>query len=83
MDGRQFTRHSEEIIGAIGRGYSSQANKKMVQVGEEHPDWNAQFEFIEAKEPVISVDIKKKENMRELQESWQGVAQRQRPAKGT
>jgi len=50
-------------------GYSKQANKKMLQVGEPHPDRNAQFEyindmakeFIAAGEPVISVDTKKKE----------------------
>ena len=52
-------------------GYSSQANKKMLQLGEPHPDRNEQFEFINdmAKffifcgEPVISVDTKKKENI--------------------
>lgn len=52
-------------------GYSSQANKKMLQAGEPHPDRNEQFEFINdmAKflmfygEPVISVDTKKKENI--------------------
>jgi hypothetical protein len=52
-------------------GYSKQANQKMLQVGEPHPDRNAQFEyisekareFIELGEPVISVDTKKKENI--------------------
>jgi hypothetical protein len=52
-------------------GYSSQANKKMLQVGEPHPDRNEQFEFINdmakyfifSGEPVISVDTKKKENI--------------------
>jgi transposase len=52
-------------------GYSKQANQKMLQVGEAHPDRNAQFEFINRKakrfinagEPVISVDTKKKENI--------------------
>jgi hypothetical protein len=52
-------------------GYSRQANQKMLQVGEPHPDRNAQFEFINAKakefieagEPVISVGTKKKENL--------------------
>ena len=52
-------------------GYSSQGNKKMLQVGEAHPDRNEQFEFINdmAKffmfygQPVISVDTKKKENI--------------------
>jgi hypothetical protein len=50
-------------------GYSKQANMKMLQVGEPHPDRNAQFEYIDAAakefiaagEPVISVDTKKKE----------------------
>jgi hypothetical protein len=58
-------------VGSIleGMGYSKQANQKMLQVGEPHPDRNAQFEhinatakaFIKAGEPVISVDTKKKE----------------------
>jgi transposase len=62
---------SHVTIGAIleDLGYSKQANQKMLQVGEAHPDRNAQFEFInekakkyiEAGEPVISVDTKKKE----------------------
>lgn len=60
-------------VGAILEdiGYSKQANQKMLQVGKPHPDRNAQFEnisdkaksFIEAHEPVISVDTKKKENI--------------------
>jgi len=52
-------------------GYSKQANQKMLQIGEPHPDRNEQFEFInmntrlfiESGEPVISVDTKKKENI--------------------
>ena len=52
-------------------GYSKQANRKMLQVGEPHPDRNRQFEFINSKAenflrqglPVISVDTKKKENI--------------------
>jgi len=51
--------------------YSKQVNQKMLQVGESHPDRNAQFEYInstakrylDAREPVISVDTKKKENI--------------------
>lgn len=50
------------------KGYSLQANKK-TREGTNHPDRNAQFEFInndvknqqQSKEPVISVDTKKKE----------------------
>ena len=49
-------------------GYSLQANRKRLE-GMQHPDRNAQFEHInemirrqlDAKEPVISVDTKKKE----------------------
>lgn len=49
-------------------GYSLQGNKKTLE-GSEHPDRNAQFEFINALtkdamrdgQPVISVDTKKKE----------------------
>jgi hypothetical protein len=52
-------------------GYSKQANQKMLQVGEGHPDRNEQFEYINtvaglfvgSGEPVISVDTKKKENI--------------------
>ena len=51
--------------------YSLQSNKKMLQVGEVHPDRNDQFEYINdlvkvmvlAGQPVISVDTKKKENI--------------------
>lgn len=49
-------------------GYSLQGNKKTIE-GNQHPDRNAQFEFInsqvtkriKASQPVISVDTKKKE----------------------
>jgi len=52
-------------------GYSLQLNQKMLQIGESHPDRNAQFEFINGKAkrllksgvPVISIDAKKKENV--------------------
>ncbi|MBI4972275.1 MAG: ISAzo13 family transposase [Candidatus Omnitrophica bacterium] len=50
------------------KGYNLQANQKTIE-GRQHPDRNAQFEFIgedtkrqiARKEPVISVDTKKKE----------------------
>jgi len=52
-------------------GYSLQLNQKNLQVGEEHVDRDAQFQFINARaqefieqgDPVISVDTKKKENI--------------------
>jgi transposase len=51
-------------------GYSLQANRK-TREGNQHPDRNAQFEFINTQatrfqkrgQPVISVDTKKKENV--------------------
>lgn len=50
-------------------GYSKQQNQKNLQVGEPHPDRDAQFRFINEKAqkfidagyPVISIDTKKKE----------------------
>ena len=50
-------------------GYSLQQNQKMLQLGESHPDRDAQFKYINKKsgrfvksgQPVISVDTKKKE----------------------
>ena len=52
-------------------GYSRQRNKKAEQVGDPDPDRNEQFmfidktanEFLQAGDPVISVDTKKKENI--------------------
>ena len=52
-------------------GYSRQQNQKMCQVGNQHPDRDAQFryindtaeQFLEAGAPVISIDTKKKENI--------------------
>src|SRR5512135_306259 len=54
-------------------GYSLQANRK-TREGNQHPDRNAQFEFINAqatrfqkrRQPVISVDTKKKELVRDF-----------------
>jgi hypothetical protein len=64
--------------------YSLQANRKMEE-GTDHPDRNAQFEFINdqvrralrAKRPVISVDTKKKE----LLGNFQNAGQQWRKAK--
>lgn len=52
-------------------GYSRQQNQKMLQVGTESPNRDKQFqqinstceEFLNAGDPVISVDTKKKENL--------------------
>ena len=65
-------RSSSTFVGTILKdiGYSLQSNKKSNE-GTDHPDRNAQFEFINEKtkqfqedgNPVISVDTKKKENV--------------------
>ena len=52
-------------------GYSLQKNRKLIQVGEGHPDRDEQFkygkqkteEFKKSHQPVISSDVKKKENV--------------------
>ena len=64
------TPHEHEDGGPVaqGLGYSLQANRKRLE-GAQHPDRNAQFEHLnetlrrplEAHEPAISVDTKKKE----------------------
>lgn len=61
---------SSTKVGQIlkSRGYSLQSNRKTIE-GKQHPDRNAQFEFISkriaanrrTKQPSISVDTKKKE----------------------
>jgi transposase len=63
-------RTSHRMVAELLRelGYSLQANRK-VREGSSHPDRNAQFEYIhgkveafqEARDPVVSVDTKKKE----------------------
>ena len=67
---RQGFEVSRRVVGELLReaGYSLQGNRKTVE-GNQHPDRNAQFEFIAAavrrarcrKQPAISVDTKKKE----------------------
>ena len=68
-------------------GYSLQANRKMRE-GSSHPDRNAQFEYInrrvlsfqKQRQPVISVDTKKKELVGEFKnpgEEWQPKGQPQ------
>jgi transposase len=61
---------SSNTVGKLLReqGYSLQANRKTIE-GKQHPDRNAQFEYINQRvrafqrtgQPVISVDTKKKE----------------------
>jgi len=69
--------------------YSKQANQKMLQIGEAHPDRNAQFEhinetaakYLKAGEPVISVDTKKKENIGNFKNKGQEYRHKKDPRK--
>jgi hypothetical protein len=65
----------------IEEGYSLQANRKMTE-GKQHPDRNAQFEYIQGKvlaflkkrQPIVSIDTKKKELVGEFKnggQEWQ------------
>ena len=82
---------SHVTIGEIldSMGYSKQANQKMLQVGEAHPDRNAQFEhinktaaqYLEVGDPVISVDTKKKENIGNFKNNGQEYRQNKNPRK--
>jgi hypothetical protein len=67
--------------------YSRQQNQKMQQVGEPHPDRNAQFEhinktaseYLELGDPVISVDTKKKENIGNFKNNGSEYRSRKNP----
>ena len=72
--GQQGFEASQKLVGVLLRqlDYSCQANRK-TREGTQHPDRNAQFEYINAKvkaalaagRPAISVDTKKKGKRRE------------------
>ena len=70
-------------------GYSLQKNQKMKQVGDEHPDRDAQFRHINEKVktfiamecPVISIDCKKKELVGNFQNVGREYAPKRHPVK--
>ena len=82
---------SYKTVGKIldSMDYSKQANQKMLQVGEPHPDRNAQFEhindtaakYLKAGDPVISVDTKKKENIGNFKNNGQEYCHKKDPRK--
>jgi len=69
-------------------GYSLQANRKTKE-GSSHPDRNAQFEYInqqviacqKQRQPVVSVDAKKKESVGEFKNAGQEWQPQGRPQK--
>jgi transposase len=82
---------SHETVGKIldSMDYTKQANQKMLQVGEPHPDRNAQFEhinntaakYLKTGDPVISVDTKKKENIGNFKNNGQEYRDKKDPRK--
>jgi transposase len=82
---------SYKTIGKIldSMDYSKQVNQKMLQVGEAHPDRNAQFEhinstavkYLQAGDPVISVDTKKKECIGNFKNNGQEYRHKKDPRK--
>lgn len=74
---------SHETVSSLLRelNYSLQGNVKTKE-GTDHPDRNAQFEYINEKvkqqqnqnNPVISVDAKEKRDSWQLQKCWKGLA---------
>lgn len=80
---RQHHPVSDRTVAALlpAEGYSLQANRKTAE-GKQHPDRNAQFEYIHRQvltflrrcQPIVSVDTKKKELIGEFKnagEEWQ------------
>lgn len=72
-----------------GMGYSLQVNQKMNQVGDQHPDRDAQFRHINDTAekymndgyPVISIDCKKKENIGRFKNTGAEYAPQKQPVK--
>lgn len=70
------------------QGYSLQANRKTIE-GRQHPDRNAQFEFIakrvkslsRSQQPAISVDTKKKEVLGKLKNAGKTYRPTKNPTK--
>lgn len=88
--GRQNHPVTDRTVASLlkGLGYSLQANRK-TREGSSHPDRNAQFEYInrqviachKQRQPVVSVDTKKKELVGEFKnagQEWQPQGQPER-----
>ena len=81
---------SSTKVGSLlkSQGYSLQSNRKTVE-GKQHPDRNAQFEFIMRRvtarrrcgEPAISVDTKKKEPLGNMKNSGRTYRRKGDPVK--
>jgi len=71
------------------QGYSLQANRKDLAIKPSHPDRDAQFKYInktaieqmEAGQPVISIDAKKKENIGNFKNNGVEYSRKRKPVK--
>ena len=69
------------------QGFTMQTNRKLMQIGKQHPDRNEQFQhindtvlrYMNEGEPVISIDCKKKENIGEYQNNGAEFAEKGHP----
>ena len=87
---RQRFQVSSNTVGKLLRtcGYSLQANRKTLE-GKQHPDRDAQFQqiqrrvlaFQKARQPVISVDTKKKEPLGKMKNPGRTYRQKGKPVK--
>jgi transposase len=76
-----------EILKA--QGYSLQSNRKELAIKPSHPDRNAQFEYINKtaleymslRQPVISIDAKKKENIGNFKNNGAEYSRKHEPVK--
>lgn len=89
---RQGFSVSGNTVGKLLRqqGYSLQANRKTIE-GKQHPDRDAQFEFINGRvlayqrtgQPVISIDTKKKEPLGKMKNAGRTYRKKGDPVKVT
>lgn len=93
---RELTRQGYQVsstkIGQLLRtqGYSLQANRKTIE-GKQHPDRNAQFEYINKRvgaflrtgQPAISIDTKKKEPLGNMKNAGRAYRPKGKPTKVT
>jgi hypothetical protein len=89
LESQGFTVSSTKVGDLLkAQGYSLQSNRKAVE-GKQHPDRNAQFEFIARRvkarrrcgEPAVSVDTKKKEPLGNMKNPGKTYRRKGKPIK--
>lgn len=80
-------RHNAVYDLLSAQGFTMQTNRKLMQIGKQHPDRNEQFQhindtvltYMSEGEPVISIDCKKKENIGEYKNNGAEFAEKGQP----